>query len=212
MMVSCSDETSLFVGSDGNLPISISAEYPVKGVSTRATDNGFQDGDAVGLFVVDYNSNGTPGELLMKGNRADNVRFDFNGANWTANYQIYWANKNTPADFYGYYPFNAAMQSVTEHDFSVYANQDGITADKSNYEQSDLLWAKAGPHTRMLRRGIRFQQQCTIRQVGTRHNRGATRGRLHSRRCPGILELLLRQHDMAVHSAVHNGDDVQSFW
>lgn len=143
MMVSCSDETGLFVDSDGNLPISISAEYPVKGVSTRATDNGFQDGDAVGLFVVDYNSDGTPGELLMKGNRADNVRFDFNGANWTANYQIYWANKNTPADFYGYYPFNAAMQSVTEHDFSVYANQDGTTADKSNYEQSDLLWAKA---------------------------------------------------------------------
>lgn len=143
MMVSCSDETGLFIGSDGNLPISISAEYPVKGVSTRATDNGFQDGDAVGLFVVDYNSDGTPGELLMKGNRADNVRFDFNGANWTANYQIYWANKNTPADFYGYYPFNAAMQSVTEHDFSVYANQDGTTGDKSNYEQSDLLWAKA---------------------------------------------------------------------
>jgi len=143
MMVSCSDETGLFIGSDGNLPISISAEYPVKGVSTRATDNGFQDGDAVGLFVVDYNSDGTPGELLMKGNRADNVRFDFNGANWTANYQIYWANKNTPADFYGYYPFNSSIQSVTEHDFSVYANQDGTTADKSNYEQSDLLWAKA---------------------------------------------------------------------
>ena len=143
MMVSCSDETGLFVGSDGNLPISISAEYPVKGVSTRATDNGFQDGDAVGLFVVDYNSDGTPGELLMKGNRADNVRFDFNGADWTANYHIYWANKSTPADFYGYYPFNAAMQNVTEHEFSVYANQDGTMADKSNYEQSDLLWAKA---------------------------------------------------------------------
>lgn len=143
MMVSCSDETGLSVDSDSNMPISISAEYPVKGVSTRATDNGFQDGDAVGVFVVDYNLDGTPGELLMKGNRADNVRFDFNGAIWTANYQIYWANKNTSADFYGYYPFNADMQSVTEYDFSVYANQDGTTADKSNYEQSDLLWAKA---------------------------------------------------------------------
>lgn len=142
MMVSCSEETSLFVGSDGDMPINISAEYPVKGASTRATDNGFQDGDAVGLFIVDYNSDGTPGELLMKGNRADNVRFDYNGANWAANHQIYWANKNTPADFYGYYPFNAAMQSVIEHEFSVYADQDGTTAGKSNYEQSDLLWAK----------------------------------------------------------------------
>lgn len=142
MMVSCSEETSLFVGSDGDMPINISAEYPVKGVSTRATDNGFQDGDAVGLFIVDYNPDGTAGELQMKGNRADNVRFDYNGASWAANYQIYWANKNTPADFYGYYPFDAAMQNVTEHEFSVYADQDGTTAGKSNYEQSDLLWAK----------------------------------------------------------------------
>lgn len=142
MMVSCSEETSLFVGSDGDMPINISAEYPVKGVSTRATDNGFQDGDAVGLFIVDYNPDGTPGELLMKGNRADNVRFDYNGVGWAANHQIYWANKNTPADFYGYYPFDAAMQNVTEHEFSVYADQDGTTAGKSNYEQSDLLWAK----------------------------------------------------------------------
>lgn len=143
MMTSCSDETAMSIGSVDNMPISISAEYPVKGVSTRATDNGFQQGDAVGLFVVDYNSDGTPGTLLMKGNRADNVKFDFDGTNWTASYQLFWANKNTPADFYGYYPFNAAMQSITEQGFSVYANQDGTTGSQSNYEQSDLLWAKA---------------------------------------------------------------------
>lgn len=143
MMTSCSDETAMSIGSVDNMPISISAEYPVKGVSTRATDNGFQQGDAVGLFVVDYNSDGTPGTLQMKGNRADNVRFDFNGINWIANYQLFWANKNTPADFYGYYPFNAAMQSITEQEFSIYANQDGTTGSQSNYEQSDLLWAKA---------------------------------------------------------------------
>lgn len=143
MMTSCSDETAMSIGSVDNMPISISAEYPVKGVSTRATDNGFQQGDAVGLFVVDYNSDGTPGTLLMKGNRADNVKFDFDGTSWTANYQLFWANKNTPADFYGYYPFNAAMQSITEQGFSIYVNQDGTTGSQSNYEQSDLLWAKA---------------------------------------------------------------------
>ncbi|MDE6012334.1 MAG: fimbrillin family protein [Prevotella sp.] len=143
MMTSCSDETAMSMGSVDNMPINISAEYPVKGVSTRATDNGFQQGDAVGLFVVDYNPDGTPGTLLMKGNRADNVKFDFDGTSWTANYQLFWANKNTPADFYGYYPFNAAMQSITEQGISVYANQDGTTGSQSNYEQSDLLWAKA---------------------------------------------------------------------
>lgn len=143
MMTSCSDEMSQAISFAEDLPINISAEYPVKGVSTRATDNGFVQGDAIGLFVVDYNSDGTPGELVMKGNRADNVKFEYNGASWTANYQLYWANKSTPADFYGYYPFNSTMQSATEYTFAVYTNQDGTTADKANYEQSDFLWAKA---------------------------------------------------------------------
>lgn len=143
MMTSCSDEMSQSLGLADDMPINISAEYPVKGVSTRATDNGFVQDDAIGLFVVDYNSDGTPGELLMKGNRADNVKFEYNGASWTANYQLYWANKSTPADFYGYYPFNSAMQSATDYTFAVYTDQDGTTADKANYEQSDFLWAKA---------------------------------------------------------------------
>ena len=143
MMISCSDEMSQSSGLNGDMPIHISAEYPVKGVATRATDNGFVQDDAIGLFVVDYNSDGTPGELVMKGNRADNVKFEFNGASWSANYQLYWANKSTPADFYGYYPFNSAMQSATEYAFTVYTDQDGTTAGKANYEQSDFLWAKA---------------------------------------------------------------------
>lgn len=143
MMTSCSDETVSSVSLTDNIPISINAEYPVKGVSTRATDNGFQQDDAVGLFIVDYNSDGTPGTLLTKGNRADNVKFGFDGVKWTASYQLFWADKNTPADFYGYYPFNATMQNAAELEFSVYTIQDGTTADKSNYEQSDLLWAKA---------------------------------------------------------------------
>ncbi|MDE7378961.1 MAG: fimbrillin family protein [Paraprevotella sp.] len=143
MMTSCSDETVPSVSLTDNIPISISAEYPVKGISTRATDNGFQQDDAVGLFIVDYNPDGTPGTLQTKGNRADNVRFGFDGVNWTATHQLYWANKHTPADFYGYYPFNVAIQNAEEHEFSVYVNQNETTADKSNYEQSDLLWAKA---------------------------------------------------------------------
>ena len=143
MMTSCSDEMRQAVSFAEDLPIHISAEYPVKGVATRATDNGFVQDDAIGLFIVDYNSDGTPVELVMKGNRADNVKFEFNGASWSANYQLYWANKSTPADFYGYYPFNSAMQSATEYPFAVYTNQDGTTADKANYEQSDFLWAKA---------------------------------------------------------------------
>ena len=38
-----------------DLPINISATYPVSGSQTRATDNGFVAEDEVGIFVVDYN-------------------------------------------------------------------------------------------------------------------------------------------------------------
>lgn len=143
MMVSCSDETVASLELIDNMPINVSAEYPVKGVATRATDNGFLPDDAIGLYVVDYHSDGIPGELQAKGNRADNVRFEYDGNIWTANHQLYWANKSTPADFFGYYPFNADLQNPTAYDFSVFDNQDETTSDKSNYEQSDLLWAKA---------------------------------------------------------------------
>lgn len=143
LLAACSDDTDVPAALGGGMPISISAEYPVKGVSTRATDNGFLPDDAIGLYVADYHSDGTPGELQAKGNHADNVRFDFDGTTWTANYQLYWANKSTPADFFGYYPFNDNLQNPTAYDFSVSDNQDETTSDKSNYEQSDLLWAKA---------------------------------------------------------------------
>lgn len=143
MTYSCSDDLLQTAIDMGTMPISIEAEYPVLGRGSRATDNGFVVDDAVGIFVVDYDRDGTPGELVMRGNRADNVKFTFTGGRWEANYQLYWGSKNTPADFYGYYPFNENMQSTTEYAFSVYENQDGTTADRSNYEQSDLLWAKA---------------------------------------------------------------------
>lgn len=143
LLAACSDDTDMPAASGEGLPISISAEYPVKGVATRATDNGFLPDDAIGLYVADYRSDGTPGELQVKGNRADNVRFKYDGNTWTANHQLYWASKSTPADFFGYYPFNDNLQNPTAYDFSVSDNQDETTSDKSNYEQSDLLWAKA---------------------------------------------------------------------
>ena len=128
------------------MPIVIEATYPVAGVSTRATiDNGFVADDAVGIFVVDYDSDGQPGELSLKGNRGNNVKLTYDGSKWTANYQMYWADGQTPADFYGYYPFDQAMQSTGDYPFSVSRRQDSdaTTTAAAGYEQSDLLWAKA---------------------------------------------------------------------
>ena len=124
------------------MPIHVASTYPVAG-ATRATDNGFVADDAVGIFVVDYNEDGTAGTPALKGNRASNVKFNYDGGSWSASYQLYWADgAKTPADFYGYYPYDIAMSSVTAYPFAVDDNQ-GSTATGSGYEASDLLWAKA---------------------------------------------------------------------
>lgn len=124
------------------MPIHVASTYPVAG-ATRATDNGFVADDAVGIFVVDYNEDGTPGTPALSGNRGSNVKFNYDGGTWSASYQLYWADgAKTPADFYGYYPYDIAMSSVTAYPFAVDNNQDS-TATGSGYEVSDLLWAKA---------------------------------------------------------------------
>ena len=140
-LIGCVDDMAVEV-SNQTMPIQIASTYPVVG-ATRATDNGFVADDAVGIFVVDYNEDGTPGIPALKGNRASNVKFSYDGGTWSASYQLYWADgAKTPADFYGYYPYDIAMSSVTAYPFAVDNNQDS-TATGSGYEASDLLWAKA---------------------------------------------------------------------
>ena len=145
LLVACSEDiTTQAVMVEEGMPINIASTYPVAS-NTRATiDNGFVQGDEVGVFVVDYDKNGNPGELTLKGNRGNNVKFIYDGSKWMANYQLYWANSQTPADFYGYYPFDQAMQKVTDYTFAVNRHQDSdaTTTAVSGYEASDLLRAK----------------------------------------------------------------------
>ena len=114
--------------------------------STRANDSGFADGDEIGVFIVNYD-NGTAPTLQPTGNHADNVRFTYNETKgtWTGSYQLYWKDKTTPVDAYGYYPFDANLQSTQAYPFSVQRNQrDHLTTGRklSGYEASDFLWAK----------------------------------------------------------------------
>ena len=128
-----------------DLPINISATYPVSGSQTRATDNGFVVEDEVGIFVVDYNEDGSPGELASIGVRAANTPFVFNGGSWISPYQIYWG-RSTPADIYGYYPYDSGLNTPTAYSFTVSSFQDAVdvnTTSGAGYERSDLLWAKA---------------------------------------------------------------------
>lgn len=146
LLTSCAEENFEFVAQDAALPVNVSSVYPVSGTITRADANGFVAEDEVGIFIVDYNKDGTPGELKMNGVRAANALFEFNGSSWDAPYQIYWADRYTPADFYGYYPYDSGMDMPAAYQFSVSALQDSDgsnTTAGAGYEESDLLWSKA---------------------------------------------------------------------
>lgn len=114
---------------------------------TRANDNGFADGDQIGVFVVNYENESSAPTLQLTGNHADNVRFTYDDKNykWTGSYQLYWKDSTTPVDVYGYYPFITQLSSITEQPFSIERNQrdtpDGEAM--SGYEKSDFLWSKA---------------------------------------------------------------------
>ena len=102
----------------------------------RATDYGFETGDRIGLFVVNYNGS-TPGTLANSGNYVDNMRFTYNGT-WTPDTPIYWQDNTTRADFYLYYPY-ADVKSVNSYPFEVRADQ----STEAAYKASDLMVGKA---------------------------------------------------------------------
>ena len=102
----------------------------------RATDYGFETGDRIGLFVVNYNGS-TPGTLANSGNYVDYMRFTYNGT-WTPDTPIYWQDNTTRADFYLYYPY-ADVKSVNSYPFEVRADQ----STEAAYKASDLMVGKA---------------------------------------------------------------------
>ena len=113
---------------------------------TRANDQGFADGDRMGVYIVDY-SGDTPGTLLSRGNRADNVRYTLDEANhhWNSAYDVYWKDRHTHIDVYGYYPFtDTNPDDVKNWPFEVQKDQstDATASELGGYEQSDLLWGK----------------------------------------------------------------------
>ena len=129
---------------------------------TRVNDNGFCNGDMMGVYIVDYNG-GTPGTLRVSGNRGDNVCHTYDEPNhkWTSDYDLYWKDKHTHIDVYGYYPY-AAPESIDSYQFEVKGDQstaaDGGTL--GGYEASDFLWGKVpdvAPTTSVIRLPLRHR-------------------------------------------------------
>ena len=123
---------------------------------TRVNDNGFCNGDVMGVYIVDYEGN-NPGTLKVSGNRGDNVRHTFDEPNykWNSAYDLFWKDKHTHIDVYGYYPY-ANPESIEDYQFEVQKDQSSATEDgeMGGYEASDFLWGKVSdvaPTTSIIR-------------------------------------------------------------
>ena len=62
---------------------------------------------------------------------------------WSSAYDLYWKDKHTHIDVYGYYPFGSP-ESIEAYPFTVERDQSTTTDSKGmgGYEASDFLWGK----------------------------------------------------------------------
>ena len=110
------------------IPIDISTTI------TRATETAFENGDQIGLFVVNRNADGTQVALQPEGNHVDNMLYTYSDV-WTSVTPVYWKDDRTCADFYLYYPYRNTVSSVSAMPFDVAADQSSASA----YKAADLL-------------------------------------------------------------------------
>lgn len=144
LVAACSLNETENAGNGEKTPIRISGDIQQE-YATRANDQGFANGDEIGIYVVDYDG-ATPGELKPSGNRANNLRFTYDEASrkWVPDREIYYKDQNTHVDIYGYYPYSSPA-SVSAYEFEVQKNQadEGGNGKMGGYEASDFLWGKA---------------------------------------------------------------------
>ncbi|MDD7068636.1 MAG: fimbrillin family protein [Prevotella sp.] len=110
------------------MPINISTTI------TRATDTAFENGDQIGLYVVNRKADGSSQPLLSSGNHVDNMLFTYSNG-WAPATPIYWKDENTHSDFYLYYPYQKSLSSVNAMVFELNANQ----SNAQDYKSGDLL-------------------------------------------------------------------------
>ena len=145
MLTSCLSEPDFEPVVEGGIPIVVDGS--VNQLPTKVNAQGFEDGDALGLYAVNYeNSNQTPGTLLDKGNQADHVKYIFDEKNWKWNpvRPVYYKDVNTNVDIYAFYP-HAEPSSVSAYNFEVQKDQSAAESKNklSGYGASDFLWGKS---------------------------------------------------------------------
>lgn len=146
LMASCTPQEERTGVPEGDELIPIRLEGEINQVqTTRINDTGFCDGDRVGIYVVDYEGT-TPGRLQDRDNHADNLllTFDEQAYKWDLSRDLFFKDKVTPIDIYGYYPIGKPTE-VEKYSFEVQKDQNAPAegTDLSGYEASDFLWGKS---------------------------------------------------------------------
>lgn len=111
------------------IPIDISTSI------TRVTETAFESGDAIGLYVVNRNDDGSHNALKPSGNYVDNMRYTYSYNTWTPDETVYWKDDKTRADFYLYYPYQATHINENPMVFKVEADQSNV----NSYKNSDVI-------------------------------------------------------------------------
>lgn len=113
--------------------------------TSRADDNGFANGDVMGIYIVDYN-NDEAGAITDPELRASNILYTYDATvnSWSTSGNIYWKDTYTPVDIYGYYPGVNNITSPDKYKFEISDKQNSFSdnSQMSNYEASDFLWGK----------------------------------------------------------------------
>lgn len=127
-LTSCQDEYASIGTQDTPNVMTFDISYP--GQQTRVTNNTFESGDRVGLFITQQDK-----PLEVSGNYVNNATLNFDGSQWTSEKPIYWDGGTY--NIYSYYPPIETVPSVDNLPFSIATDQNA----EEGYEKSDFLWA-----------------------------------------------------------------------
>ncbi len=131
---SCSDTPAPIEETpDGIHKMEFLCHYPG---TTKATETSFESGDGIGVFVAESSK-----PLEVSGNVVNNELFKSNGTSWNATKPVYW--NDGKYDVFAYYPYQADVNSISDFDIEVQADQRGsLPGGMSAYEASDILYAQ----------------------------------------------------------------------
>lgn len=131
-LVGCNNDGMDNPLADGPVPMSFTAD--ISSVATRATANGFENGDVAGIIPLKDGSVET-GQA--------NIAYTYNGGAFTATPPYYFQNRDK-VTFNAYYPYQETLAAPYEVEVDTRAkNQTDVTVNGRSWRKNDFLFASA---------------------------------------------------------------------